>query len=161
MASRTRHTTMQRFPGRHVETVILNSDRLGDAAMKRHWILAIPLISFWACGGSSSPTAATPTPLPAPPTIQALLIAVPTSLEAGQTVQLRANALLSDGTTQAVAAGSVSWQASDPDVVTISTTGMLSALNAGIVGVHGTYQQWTSSVMSVTVTSPSDSPWDY
>jgi hypothetical protein len=76
-------------------------------------------------------------------------------------VQLRANALLSDGTTQAVAASSVSWRASDPDVVTISATGMLSALNAGIVGVHGTYQQWTSSVMSVTVTSPSDSPWDY
>jgi len=132
--------------------------------MKQSWILAIPLISFWACGGSPSPTAATPTPPPAPPTIQALLIAVPTSLEAGQTVQLRANALLSDGTTQAVAASSVSWQASDPDVVTISTTGMLSALNAGIVGVHGAYQQWTSSVTSVTVTSPSDGCagcWDY
>ena len=127
--------------------------------MKQSWILAIPLISFWACGGSSSPTAATP--LPAPPTIRGLLIAVPTSLEKGQTVQLRANAVLSDGTTQAVAASSVSWRASDPDVVTISATGMLSALNAGIVGVHGTYQQWTSSVMSVTVTSPSDSPWDY
>jgi len=66
---------------------------------------------------------------------------------------------------QAVAASSVSWQASDPDVVTISTTGMLSALKAGIVGVHGAFQQWTSNVTSVTVTSPSSDScagcWDY
>src|SRR4029453_3464728 len=107
--------------------------------MKHRWILAMPLISFWACGGSSSPTAATPTPLPAPPTIQALLIAVPTSLEAGQTMQLRADAVLSDGTTQAVAASSVSWQASNPVVATISPTGMFNALQAGVVDVRGTY----------------------
>jgi hypothetical protein len=129
--------------------------------MKQSWILVMPLISFWACGGSSSPTAATPMPLPAPPTIQALLIAVPTSLEAGQTMQLRADALLSDGTTQAVAASSVSWQASNPVVATISTTGMFNALQAGVVDVRGTYQQRTSAAASVTVTSPSDSPWDY
>ena len=132
--------------------------------MKRHWILAIPLISFWGCGGSSSPTAATtPTPLPAPPTIQALLIAVPTSLEAGQTMQLRADAVLSDGTTQAVAASSVSWQASNPVVATISTTGMFSAMQAGIVDVRGTYQQWTSAAASVTVTATRSCAgcWDY
>ena len=123
--------------------------------MKQSWILAIPLIFSWACGGSSSPTAATPTPRPAPPTIQALLIAVPTSLEAGQTIQLRADAVLSDGTTQAVAASSVSWRASNPVVATISTTGMFNALQAGVVDVRGTYQQRTSAATSVTVTSPS------
>jgi Bacterial Ig-like domain (group 2) len=121
--------------------------------MKQSWILAIPLISFWACGGSSSPTAATPTPLPAPPTIQALLIEVPTILEAGQTMQLRADAVLSDGTTQAVTASSVSWQASNPVVATISTTGMFNALQAGVVDVRGMYQQKTSAATSVTVTS--------
>jgi hypothetical protein len=121
--------------------------------MKQSWILAIPLISFWACGGSSSPTAATPTPLPAPPTIQALLIDVPTILEAGQTMQLRADAVLSDGTTQAVTASSVSWQASNPVVATISTTGMFNALQAGVVDVRGMYQQKTSAATSVTVTS--------
>jgi hypothetical protein len=122
--------------------------------MKQSWILAIPLISFWACGESSSPTAATPTPLPAPPTIQALLIDVPTIVVTGQTVQLRAAAVvLSDGTTQAVAASSVSWQASNPVVATISTTGMFNALQAGVVDVRGTYQQRTSAATSVTVTS--------
>jgi hypothetical protein len=131
--------------------------------MKRSWILAIPLIFFWACGGSPSPTAATPTPLPAPPTIQALLIAVPTSLEVGQAVQLRADAMLSDGTTQAIAASSVSWQASNPVVATISTTGMLTALQAGVVDVRGTYQQWTSAAASVTVTVTDSGVgwWDY
>jgi hypothetical protein len=121
--------------------------------MKQSWILAIPLISFWACGGSSSPTAATPTPLPAPATIQALLIDVPTILEAGQTMQLRADVVLSDGTTQAVTASSVSWQAPNPVVATISTTGMFNALQAGVVDVRGTYQQKTSVATSVTVTS--------
>lgn len=133
--------------------------------MKRSWILAIPLIFFWACGGSPSPTAATPTPLPAPPTIQALLIAVPTTLEAGQTMQLRADAVLSDGTTQAVAASSVSWQTSNPVVATISATGMLNALQAGVVDVRGTYQQRTSAATSVTVWSPGGDScagcWDY
>jgi hypothetical protein len=131
--------------------------------MKQSWILAIPLISFWACGGSSSPTAATPMPPPAPSTIQALLISVPTSVEQGQTVQLRADAVLSDGTWQAVAAGSVRWQASNAVVATISTTGTLSALQAGIVDVRGTYQQWTSAAASVTITMPSSCAgcWDY
>jgi hypothetical protein len=133
--------------------------------MKQSWILAIPLISFWACGGSSSPTAATPTPLPAPPTIQALLIAVPTSLEAGETVQLRADAVLSDGTTQAVTASNVRWQASNPVVATISTTGMFNALQAGVVDVRGTYQQRTSAATSLTVMPPSSDScagcWDY
>jgi hypothetical protein len=133
--------------------------------MKQSWILAIPLIFSWACGGSPSPTAAAPTPLPAPATIQALLITVPTSLEAGQSVQLRADAVLSDGTTQAIAASSVNWQASNPVVATISTTGMLNALQAGVVDVRGTYQQRTSAATSVTVWSPGGDScagcWDY
>jgi Bacterial Ig-like domain (group 2) len=133
--------------------------------MKHRWILAMPLISFWACGGSSSPTAATPTPPPAPPTIQALLIDVPITLEAGQTLQLRAGTLLlSDGTTQAVTASSVTWQSSNPVVATISTTGMFSAMQPGIVDVRGTYQQWTSAAASVTVTENFGSCagcWDY
>jgi Bacterial Ig-like domain (group 2) len=133
--------------------------------MKRSWILAILLISSWACGGSSSPIAATPTPTPAPATIQALLISVPTSLEAGQTVQLRADAVLSDGTTQAVTASDVRWQASNAVVATISTTGMFNALQAGVVDVRGTYQQTTSAATSVTIISPSSDScagcWDY
>lgn len=135
-----------------------------SAAMKYRLILAIPLISCWACGESASPTAATPAPTPAAPTIQALLISVPTSVEAGQTVQLSADAVFSDGTTQTVSASNVSWQSSDGVVATISTTGILSALQAGAVDVRGTYQRWTSAAATVTVTPSSGSGagnWDY
>jgi hypothetical protein len=81
-------------------------------------------------------------------------------VEAGQTVQLRADAVFSDGTTQTVAASNVRWQASNAVVATISTTGMLSALQAGAVDVRGTYQQWTSAAATVTVTASAGN-WDY
>jgi len=129
--------------------------------MRHRWILATALLFFSGCSESSSPTAPTPK-LPAPTTIQALIIAVPESVNAGQTVQLLAEALFSDGTRRAVAASSVSWQGSNPVVATISTTGILSALQAGIVDVRGTYQQWTSATANVTVTWSSGAGyWDY
>ena len=127
--------------------------------MRRKWLLAVPAILLCACCGSSSPTTPTPPP-PAAPTIQALLIAVPESLEMGQIVQLRAETLLSDGTWKPVAASGVSWHVSNPVVATVSTTGEFSALQAGIVDVHATYQQWTSGTRSVTVTAPGGW-WDY
>jgi hypothetical protein len=128
--------------------------------MKHRLIVAVPLIFFWACGGGHpSPTA--PSPTPATPTIQALLISAPTSVAEGDTVQLRADAVLSDGTTQTVAASNVSWQASNGVVATISTTGVLSGLQAGVVDVSGSYQRLTSKAR-VTVTSKSGAgSWDY
>ena len=75
-------------------------------------------------------------------------------------MQLRADAVLSDGTTQTVPASNVSWQASNAVVATISTTGMFSALQAGAVDVRGTYRQWTSAAATVTVTAPGGN-WDY
>jgi hypothetical protein len=122
--------------------------------MKQFWILAIPLISFLACGESSSPTAYSHASSAGAAYDSGAPHRRTNQPGGGRDRATAGQPLLSDGTTQAVAASSVSWQASDPDVVTISTTGMLSALNAGIVGVHGTYQQWTSDVRSVTVTSP-------
>jgi hypothetical protein len=122
--------------------------------MKHQAIVAVTLISFWACGDSSSPTAGTPAPpAPAPPTIQTLRITAPSSLEVGQTAQLSAVTVLSNGTTQTVATSSVRWQLSNFVVATISTTGVLLARQAGVVDVRGTYQQWTSDAVSVTVTS--------
>jgi hypothetical protein len=42
---------------------------------------------------------------------------------------------------------------------------MFNALQAGVVDVRGTFQQWTSAAMSVTVMSPSSDScvgcWDY
>jgi hypothetical protein len=77
-------------------------------------------------------------------------------------MQLAAVAVLSDGTTQAVSPDNVKWQVSNPVVATISTTGLFSARQAGVVDIRGSYQQWTSEAVSVTVeTSNIFGSWDY
>src|SRR5688500_4183608 len=131
--------------------------------MKHPWVVVVPLILFWACGGGAKPSPTGPSaqpPTPAAPTIQVLRIAVPSTLEAGTTVQLSAVAVLSDGTGQTVAPDSVQWQASNSVVATISAAGVLTARQAGVVDVRGSYQQLTSQATSVTITS-SVGWWDY
>ena len=133
--------------------------------MKNLLVVAVPLILFWACGAQPSPTApsAQPSP-PAAPTIQILRITVPPTLEAGTAVQLSAVTVLSDGAAQTVTPDSVRWQVSNSVVATISATGVLSALQAGVVDVRASYQQLTSEAASVTVAASSQSAvgwWDY
>ena len=131
--------------------------------MKNLLVVAVPLILFWACGAQPSPTApsAQPSP-PAAPTIQILRITVPPTLEAGTTVQLSAVTVLSDGAAQTVTPDSVRWQVSNTVVATISATGVLSALQAGVVDVRASYQQLTSEAASVTVENSSGVGWwDY
>jgi hypothetical protein len=133
--------------------------------MKPVLVAAVPLFLFWGCaGGQPSPTSVSPTPLPpATPTIQAVRIALPgTTLADGGTMQLAAVAVISDGTTQAVSPDNVKWQVSNPVVATISTTGLFSARQAGVVDIRGSYQRWTSEAVSVTVeTSNIFGSWDY
>ncbi len=132
--------------------------------MKHPLVAAVPLILVWACGGAQpSPTApSAPPPLPATPTIQILRITVPPTLEAGTTVQLSAVTVLSDGAAQTVTPDSVRWQVSNTVVATISATGVLSALQAGVVDVRASYQQLTSEAASVTVENSSGVGWwDY
>ena len=67
--------------------------------MKHPLVVAVSLLSLWACGDEPSPTSPTSTPPPpAAPTVQALRITVPSTLEDGQTAQLSAATALSDGT---------------------------------------------------------------
>jgi hypothetical protein len=112
--------------------------------MNHQLINAALLMSCWACAGSPSPTA--------PPVIEALRISAPSSLEAGATAQLSAVTVLSDGTSAPLSPSSVLWQSSDTVVGNISSTGVLSALESGVVGVQGSYRQWTSLQRQVTVT---------
>ena len=121
--------------------------------MKHPLVVAVSLLSLLGCADQPSPTAPTPTP-PSPraaPTVQALRITVPSSLEAGQTVALSAATALSDGTIETVSTSSVQWNSSNAVVATISASGVLSARQAGVVDVRGTYGQWTSDAVTVTV----------
>jgi hypothetical protein len=133
----------------------------------KHPLVAVPLILVWACGGSSSPSPTAPSaqpPAPATPTIQVFRITAPPTMETGATVQLSALTLLSDGTAQTVTADRVTWQVSNTTVAAISATGVLSALQAGVVDVRGSYQQLTSEAASVTVAASNESGvgwWDY
>jgi Bacterial Ig-like domain (group 2) len=132
--------------------------------MKPLLVAVIPLFLFWACGGGQpSPTSPSPTPLPsATPIVQALRITVPAAtLAAGASMQLSAVTVLSDGTTQAVPPDSVRWQVSNLVVAAISTTGVFSARQAGVVDIRGSYQQWTSEAVSVTVGVSDFGWWDY
>jgi hypothetical protein len=121
--------------------------------MKHPLVVAVSLLSLWACGDEPSPTSPTsPPPPPAAPTVQALRITGPSTLEDGQTAQLSAATALSDGTIATVSTSSVQWRSSNAVVATISTTGVLQARQAGVVDVRGTYGQWTSDAVTVTVT---------
>jgi hypothetical protein len=121
--------------------------------MKPSLVVAVSLLSLWACGGEPSPPAPTSTPPPpAAPTVQALRITGPSTLEDGQTAQLAAATALSDGTIATVSTSSVQWHSSNAVVATISTTGALQARQAGVVDIRGTYGQWTSDAVTVTVT---------
>ncbi|MBI2836018.1 MAG: Ig-like domain-containing protein [Acidobacteria bacterium] len=103
----------------------------------------------------SNPTAPS---TPTAPTIQSLRITAPSSLEAGKTAQLTAATVMSDASSVTVSPSSVQWQSSNTVVAAISASGLLTALQAGIVDVRGTYQQWTSNAATVTVTTPPP-PW--
>ena len=120
--------------------------------MKHPLVVAVSLLSL-GCADQPSPTAPTSTPPPpAAPTVQALRITVPSTLGMGQTVALSAATALSDGTTGTVSTSSVQWHSSNAVVATISASGVLSARQAGVVDVRGTYGQWTSDAVTVTVT---------
>ena len=120
--------------------------RLGTARMRQQSFGAIMLMSSWACGGSPAPS---PT---APSVIQGLRISAPAFVEAGTTAQVSAATVLNDGTNQPVEPLFVRWLTSDTTVGNISTTGVLSALESGVMVVQGSYQQWTSGPIEVTVT---------
>jgi hypothetical protein len=91
--------------------------------MKYPLVVAVSLLSLWACGDEPAPPSPTSTPPPpAAPTVQALRITGPSTLVDGQTAQLSAATALSDGTIATVSPSSVHWHSSNAVVATISTT---------------------------------------
>ncbi|MBE3123252.1 MAG: Ig-like domain-containing protein [Planctomycetes bacterium] len=74
------------------------------------------------------------------------------SISAGQTVQLIATATFSDGTTQAVTA-LATWQSSNPSIVAVSASGVLTAIATGEADISATYRSVVGT-FRVRVTSP-------
>jgi len=92
-----------------------------------------------ACGSDKSPS----TPTPAPITTSGVQVRASNNesgpMEAGQTRQLVAMATQSTGATTDVTQ-QATWTTSTPSVVTVSPTGLLTALTQGNADIGATYQ---------------------
>lgn len=104
--------------------------------MNRWWIVAAGVLLIPGCGGGGSPA---PPTGPTTPTVSSIAIqGLPSGpLAAGQSAQLTANATYSDGSTRNVTA-SASWATSNPGVLTVSTSGLVTGVAAGEADVTAT-----------------------
>lgn len=119
----------------------------------RNWIVPL-LISASACGGSPAAPSTSANSAAGAPLLIAVSGAVPLL---GQASQLLANATLSDGVTQDVTA-QATWTSSDTTVATVTSTGLLKALQYGTAEIAASYRGATgqfSVVVSQFVLTPS------
>jgi hypothetical protein len=96
-----------------------------------------------SCGsGSANPLAATTTPSSPTPAVSSISVSGATP-GVGEAAQFTATETLSDGTTQAITS-QATWQSSNPSVITVSPSGVVTSvgygeadLTAGYGGVTG------------------------
>lgn len=92
-------------------------------------LLLVTAVLASACGGDSSPTAPTPS---ASPTVQSVALSYTGQLNRpGATAQVTATASLSNGTTENVTATCTGWTSSDAGVVSVSASGLMTAVASG------------------------------
>jgi len=111
-------------------------------------------LSSYACVQSNSMAAPTPTP-------SSISVAMgPASQPAGQPqrIQMIATGRFSAATRDLTSVAA--WQNSNPDVGTISTTGLLTQNGPGTTSITATYLGKSGS-LSFTTTYPFPGPWDY
>ena len=113
--------------------------------------MAVTVAFAAACGSSNS---ANPVGPSGQPTVTALDVTGSATVTVPQTIQFTATARLSDGTTQNVTT-SASWQSSNVAVVTISSLGVVTAVQPGTATITAIYQALSRSF---TVTSASSVP---
>ena len=127
-------------------------------------VLLVLLIVLAACGGDSSPTSPSPSSRPAAPTATSLSIQAPTwfadsrEIEVGETVQLRADIRMSDGTTRE--GGEVEWQSSNTTVATVNGTGLVTARQQGSFDLSAMAEGITARVTGIRVV-PAPEPWSH
>jgi hypothetical protein len=118
-------------------------------------LLLILLAPIWTSCGKDEPSVTaptTPTSTPAPAVTRVSINGNVTLTRVGETTQLTAVATLSDNTTKDVTSDG-RWLLSDIRVITISPTGLITAVGFGAHDVFFTYQT-KGAQMTVTVTPP-------
>jgi len=115
--------------------------------------VSLVFLSSYACVQSNPMTAPTPTP-------SSISVAMgPASQPAGQPqrIQMIATGRFSAATHDLTSV--VAWQNSNPEVGTISTTGLLTQAGPGTTTITATYLGKSGS-LSFTTTYPFPGPWD-
>ena len=128
-----------------------------DAALQASTIgILVAVISVALSGCNGSPTEPTPPPVvrpPSEPTLQSLETSGTTTFQdLGVMSQLTAIAGYSDGSSENVSDRSI-WQTSNPAVVTVSGTGLLTTVGYGEADVTVRFESLADSVR-VSVTAP-------
>src|SRR5206468_8193809 len=110
---------------------------LAGISMRERLCVSIAATAFsWACNGTST-TSPTATPPAQNPTVSAVTVSGNAPF-VGQTAQLTAIAMLSNGTSQDVTA-QATWQSSNASIVSVSSGGVASGVAAGEADVRALY----------------------
>jgi hypothetical protein len=119
--------------------------------MRARLFLALLVVAVFigACGGDNVITPVTPQ---GSPTLISVTVTGTLAVLNGQTTQLTATANFAKGTTQDVT-GAAAWSSVNPTIATVSSTGLVTALAAGVAEIRATYQNVTGG-MQLTVNRP-------
>jgi hypothetical protein len=113
----------------------------------RHAFVPFCLLLMAGCGSSSPSAPSTPTP-----TLLEVRVGVAgggsTTLDAGRTVQLYAQHVMSDGAVQDVT-NAAFWQTSNPAIATVSAAGLVTTYQNGDVTISATTQKTGNLVLKV------------
>lgn len=86
-----------------------------------------------SCGKAQNPTA------PTPPGVKVTALVVTSAQTSAASIQLKATAQLSDGTSRDVTSGAT-WESSNAAIATVSATGLVTVVSSGELDVRATYQ---------------------
>lgn len=114
------------------------------------------VLTFAGCSAPVDDSPKTPTTPTPPPTPAITAITIVSSLIApkpGDTAQFHAMATLANGTSQTVTM-QATWETSDPNVVSVTKSGLVTAVAEGDADVRASYQNVTGSLRLKVVVPP-------
>jgi len=112
----------------------------------------VMLVVAGIVSGCSGNDVLAPVTQPNSPTLISITVAGSLSLLSGQTSQMSATANYAKGTTQNITS-QATWSSANPAVATVSATGLVTGVSAGIAEIRAAYQNVTGS-LQMTVNKP-------
>ena len=108
--------------------------------VRLYMVAAAAAAVMMGCGDSEAPTGPTNAAVPSPPRVNSVTVTGPTNyFQRGQTQQLTASALLSNGFTEN-RSSSANWQSDNSGVASMSSSGMVTIGNEGEATVSATVE---------------------